>query len=303
VYNSSAMEAALQVEKMDPDFLGAANVRDTPTQPWICSPYSLISWWDMRSFPLSEYLVQVRHLQEMLDQASSEDHGWVYEGAERQKSITAFREFAKDADKYGLPLTADQFRRMGSRCKGGASHFELSQMVPEALNRLQDECGRHLMLMVEPDHIKYIEDPQFFDSTSGSAKKVSTEFPSAAEDIAESGICLALGRSTACVMHLSRVLEVGLQALANALGVTKQNDWGRYLRKIDEELQKRFASSGARTADEQFYSEAYTTFDAVRRAWRNPTMHVDKTYTVERAEEILISVRSFMRHLATKLHE
>ncbi len=32
-------------------------------------------------------------------------------------------------------------------------------------------------------------------------------------------------------------------------------------------------------------------------------MHIDKTYTEERAEEILIAVRSFMRHLATKLQE
>jgi hypothetical protein len=43
--------------------------------------------------------------------------------------------------------------------------------------------------------------------------------------------------------------------------------------------------------------------DNVRRAWRNPTMHPDRSYSVERAEEILQSVKSFMRHLATKLRE
>jgi hypothetical protein len=32
-------------------------------------------------------------------------------------------------------------------------------------------------------------------------------------------------------------------------------------------------------------------------------MHIEKSYSPERAEEILISVRAIMRHLATKLSE
>src|ERR1035441_10053543 len=104
-------------------------------------------------------------------------------------------------------------------------------------------------------------------------------------------------------MHLNRVMEVGLAALAKAVGVGPQNDWGKYLKEIDEKLQDRLVKSGARSPDEQFYAEAHVTFDGVRRAWRNPTMHVDKTYTVEHAEEILIAARSFMRHLATRLSE
>lgn len=146
-------------------------------------------------------------------------------------------------------------------------------------------------------------DAQFFDSADPAVKKVSAQFSSASEDIAEAGKCLACGRATACVMHLARVIEVGLAALGAALGVGKQNDWGSYLRLIDKELQAKFQASGARSADEQFYSEAHVTFDGIRRAWRNPTMHVEKTYTVEHAEEILLSTRSFMRYLATKLHD
>ena len=133
--------------------------------------------------------------------------------------------------------------------------------------------------------------------------EVFQAFPSANEDISEAGTCLALDRGTACVMHLMRVIEVGLAALAKELGVKKQNDWGYYLREIDGELTKRTKASGARSADEQFYAEAATGIDSMRRAWRNPTMHPEKTYTPERAEEIIDSVRIFLRHLATKLHE
>jgi hypothetical protein len=176
-------------------------------------------------------------------------------------------------------------------------------MLPEVMNRIEDETNRQIVMVIEPTYLTYFSNPQFFDPKDATANKVSIQFSSAAEDIAESGKCLACGRGTACVMHLGRVAEVGLKALAQALGVGAKNDWGKYLEEIDKELQKRMKASGARTPDEQFYAEGHITFDSVRRAWRNPTMHVEKTYTEERAEEILIAVRSFMRHLATKLHD
>jgi len=43
--------------------------------------------------------------------------------------------------------------------------------------------------------------------------------------------------------------------------------------------------------------------DSVRVAWRNPTMHIENSYSPERAEEILVATRSLMRHLATKVSE
>lgn len=134
-------------------------------------------------------------------------------------------------------------------------------------------------------------------------KEVFENFGSANEDISEAAKCLALQRGTACVMHLNRALEVALIALGSALKIGKQNDWGSWLRKIKEELEARFKAAGARTLDEQFYSEAAFEFEALKRAWRNPSMHVDRTYSPERANEIFNSVRSFMRHLATRISE
>ena len=104
-------------------------------------------------------------------------------------------------------------------------------------------------------------------------------------------------------MHLMRVLENGLGALAAAVGVANQNDWGAYLRKIGGELDARAKVAGARSLDEQFYAEAAANFDRLRRAFRNPTMHPDRVYSQERAEEILIATKSFMAHLALRLSE
>jgi hypothetical protein len=103
-------------------------------------------------------------------------------------------------------------------------------------------------------------------------------------------------------MHLMRVCEVGLKVLAGALSVALQNNWGADLREIGKALDARTAS-GRRGSDDQFYAEARVTLDGVRMAWRNPTMHIENSYSPERAEEILISVRAIMRHLATTLSE
>ncbi|MRR56612.1 MAG: hypothetical protein EG824_00115 [Deltaproteobacteria bacterium] len=128
-------------------------------------------------------------------------------------------------------------------------------------------------------------------------------FPSANEDIAEAGNCIAFERAITCVMHLMRALEVTLAALASKVGISKQNDWGSYIRAIGNELERRSKTAGARTVDEQFYSEAAVNFDHLKRAWRNPSMQVEKTYTQDHAEAILLAVKSFMSHIATKISE
>ena len=143
---------------------------------------------------------------------------------------------------------------------------------------------------------------EFYRADQLFGSKVADRFPEAGEDIAEAGKCLALDRGTACVMHLQRVLECGLDALGKAVGVVKpMRDWGKYVEEIAKELERSFKASGARTPDEQFYAESYVTFDAIRRAWRNPSMHVEKTHTPDQAEAIFVSSKSFMQHLATRL--
>jgi hypothetical protein len=143
----------------------------------------------------------------------------------------------------------------------------------------------------------YFEQPKLFGD------EVFDKFPSARNDISEAGTCLALERGTACVMHLMRACEVGLKVLAAAHSVPPQSNWGAYLQRIDDALNARIRASGARSLDEQFYAESRVTLDGVRRAWRNPTMHIENNYSPERAEEILISARALMRHLAARLSE
>ncbi|MFI5021505.1 MAG: hypothetical protein ACHQRJ_07620 [Alphaproteobacteria bacterium] len=208
-----------------------------------------------------------------------------------QKGASKFQEFAESLE---LPVTAATARNMLATC---TSSEELHRALLQIGNTLFMELDNRKFFGPAGRYVKYFEEPKLF----GDA--VFDRFPSANEDIYESGMCLALERGTACVMHLMRVLEVALAALAKAVGVINQSDWGAYLRKIDGELSARAKSAGARTPDEQFYSEAASNFDHVRRAFRNPTMHPEKSYSPARAEEILVATKSFMTHLASRLSE
>lgn len=269
--------------------------------------YKLYDWWDVKPFPIYTVLEFVRRFQDS-SAGPPVPPAWLAKPyfdspEEKQKAIDGLKRNIVVLEDHGLLSSADQLKRILELVEKDAFQREIKPLFPDLVNRIIDECRRHVVMVVDPDHVRYFSNAQFFDSSDKNVPQVSTQFPSAAEDISEAGKCLACGRSTACVMHLSRVMEVGLQTLAKALNIPPQNDWGKYLKENEAELIDRMKKAGARTPDEQFYAEANTAFDFVRRAWRNPSMHVDKTYTVERAEEILVSVRLFMRHLATRLKE
>ena len=230
--------------------------------------------------------------------------GWLDVPDHRTYFKDKFIKLGKELDHLGLKV---------SKYKAQQIHvaFESADPFMDGLakrNTVQRSCqSLRESLLVElsgrkfygplPGYEKYYDQVQLFGAD------VFQSFGSATEDIFEAGMCLSLERGTACVMHLMRVLEAGLLALANAVGVTNKNDWGSYLKLIEAELDKRLKAAGARSPDEQFYSEAATNFDRVRRAFRNPTMHVGASYSLERAGEILLATKSFMAHLATRLSE
>lgn len=153
-----------------------------------------------------------------------------------------------------------------------------------------------LILSVKEQLILKPGDPLF-------GMEVFKAFPSADYDIEEAGACLAFGRNTATVFHLMRALEVGLKVLASNLNIEEKNNWGSYLHEIEKELLNRVSKSKARSNDEEFYSVCAANFEFIKRAWRNPTMHIEKSYASDVAEEIFMVVKSFMRFLSTKISE
>ncbi|QGZ94003.1 hypothetical protein [Terricaulis silvestris] len=199
----------------------------------------------------------------------------------------------------GIPLksTAAQLHHIEKLQEHGYKESQLFDEVEQLNRRIREDLQGHRFLHVRDDLAPY------FDAKYPFGEEVFQSFWSASDDISEASKCLALGRSTACVMHLMRASEVGLKALAKACGVGVQNDWGSYLREIDKALTASMKAAGKKTPDEVFYSESAVKFDRFKVALRNPSMHVDKSYTEERAREIFDATKALMQHLATRISE
>lgn len=136
---------------------------------------------------------------------------------------------------------------------------------------------------------------------------VEKAFPSARYDIAEAGKCLALRRSTACVLHLMRALQSGLICMAQALDKPALADnWNTILNEIETEIRSRNKGTHGekwKNEDEPYFAAAATHFRFLKNAWRNHASHAKARYNEEEAEEIYASVRAFMRHLSQRLSE
>lgn len=142
------------------------------------------------------------------------------------------------------------------------------------------------------------------DNSFGVA--VKNAFPSALEDIKEVGNCYALDRPTACVFHSMRILEHGLDALANDVGlVFDVQNWQNIIEQIESEIRKqaKLPKTAEKDARLQFLSAAAKEFMYFKDGWRNHVSHKRTTYDTYQAYSILSHVRSFMMHLAKQLKE
>lgn len=207
----------------------------------------------------------------------------------------------------GLPVSAK---------KADELHYDLTTVIPgvsprtrcqvikqnseELRRRVQDELEGKAIYCVS-NNVDLLSDSQLF------GEAVDKKFPAAQYDISEAGRCLALRRSTACVVHLMRALEVALSSLVNALDINPKSDnWYNILDQINKEITSRNKHTHGqkwKDEDEPFFAEAATHLRMVKNAWRNHAAHGKAKYTDEEADEIYRSVRAFMRHLSERLSE
>jgi hypothetical protein len=263
--------------------------------PQVPVPRGLWSLWEMLELDAREFIEIIHALLTTERQIRGQT-------GELTPMLRAMRDQANDSmiaslKKLELPVSVKTAQEM---VMGARTIEALHKAIEQLWNSVALELDSRKFYGPLTKYASYYEQPKLFGD------EVFNKFPSANNDIFEAGTCLALERGTATVMHLMRVVEVGLKVLASAVGVGVQPDWGSYIREmraIDDALTTKIKVAGKRTPDEQFYAEARVTIDGVKIAWRNPTMHVENNYSPERAEEILIAVRGLMRHLATRLSE
>ncbi len=197
--------------------------------------------------------------------------------------IMRLRSVIKQADRIDELLT------------GTWNPRHVQREVEKLSERLEDELEYEFYFHVPVDLAPFYDDFPFGDA-------VADRFPAAIDDMESAGKCLALDQPTASVFHLMRVMEVGLKVIAIELGIPYAPSWESYLKQISSRIEQRHADkSDEWKAQEPLFRDVMGDLQAIKIAWRNPTMHVVKRYTSAEAKDIYAAVKAFMTRLTDHL--
>ena len=166
---------------------------------------------------------------------------------------------------------------------------ELREMVSQLRRRVHEDLEETVFFQLGPSLVrklfKRVETEE--NSIEILAKEpaeilgaqVVDNFPSIVFDFTEACRCLAVSRSTACVFHLMRVLELGLTVLGIPFGVElSHTNWAPAI----DELTKRVGGMGNDPKwnvlsgwrdQKEFFSQAISHLSVTKDAWRT-TLHM-----------------------------
>jgi hypothetical protein len=199
-------------------------------------------------------------------------------------------------DEAGMNRCVSHIEDLANKLK--LNGFLESSDVAGLEDDIERELEQRVFLSISHERQKY------FSAPLAQWEVVIDKFPDAQEDVEEMNKCYALSRYTASVFHSLLVVEHGLIALGNRIGVSDPKlGWDATYRKLDVLLRNR--ASVPAELDFGFLEQTKARLDSMKLAWRNKVNHaagrlmIEKTgFTDVSAEEVIIACRSFMRHLA-----
>lgn len=259
----------------------------------------LVSLWDMLEFNAHEFIEALRSFRaiETLVEQEVAGHEQVIVGDIQTRTITLLAILEQSCGALGAVITADFVRDAASALASGTMKWsDLAKATKLIYAVLTKELARSRLYSLSPHKIEY-----FDSSIERFELDVWVAFDSIQDDVDEAGKCFALGRHTACVFHLMRVLERPIITLGKILLPEDSNpNWETVLKKIDAELSRKPAERVFK-GDVQFFAEVAAEMRAVKHAWRNRVMHVDAIVTEERAKAIFDATVSFMNAVSRHL--
>ena len=213
------------------------------------------------------------------------------------------KNFTNEAEFLGLQSTMRQALKIAKSADKWNSE-QIAQAVEQLETRFDEETEALKVFYVPLDRI------EFYNKTDLFGEEFKNKFPLANGEIIEAGNCVAFDRFTACVFHLMRAMEIALRVLFVSLGLPPRiwstTKWSQISNRIEGKIEKNnkvLAADPVWQKDRAFYENASAFVAAVRAPMRNGTMHVESVYDEPGAENVFGAVKSFMRHIATKLKE
>jgi hypothetical protein len=180
-----------------------------------------------------------------------------------------------------VPFSASLLRRLIERVEWGALPANgVAAALDEAMTCLREEAALTRIAVLTSAKNAYQAESPF-------GPLIDLHIPAAVYDIEEAVRCLALRRSTACVLHAMQVMRPGLASLERILGISGLTElsWSDMIAAVRDAAHGDLAHALVR----------------VRQAWRAPGLLPAAKYTEEEAETVLIAVEGFMRLVAARL--
>ncbi|HEV2381759.1 MAG TPA: hypothetical protein VG206_18475, partial [Terriglobia bacterium] len=197
--------------------------------------------------------------------------------------------------------------------RGQVRHLPLSPTRQEAAIKIkcikdafESELQSKLFLFIFPHHAPYFSDDLETGREVSTLLEALSKFTKASRDAMEAGNCFAFERFTACVHHLSKVVEYGLVSFAAFAGVEGEDrkNWNKALNKAQHNLRERIGNfSGIDDRSEQYYSECLGLLRNFKTAWRNPVSHIPEFFDEPKAKALFTIANSTMTKLSERFGE
>ena len=262
----------------------------------------------MMNFMIPQYMAALRFVHQEISLAVANTMGGKDEAIAQEHKDRIRQNFQyvlRKADEYGLQTVHDRVERIfvATRPNQILSWTETARQMQAVLEAFEDDT-RFLYLYCYPR-----EKAQRFLRCQAEWEATLRAFPNLKGDIETAIDLYALGHNLACVFHLMRVGEIGVQQFGKKLGVSLTRITGTRLadltwHQILDAMNPKLKAMPQKTASAKARHERYTAIQnhlyGVKDAWRNPTMHPRKAgYNDLETLDIINHVRSFMNELAS----
>ena len=226
----------------------SAPVEPVCLPPWRENPYRLVNLFDMLQVSADRYVEFGRAMQDWI-------YGPTLIAAPRQHldptTFDRFQDMLSTLQMHCEALNLSVTEQLLAGIAKDLEHVTITRELVAArlaeLNRcFVSELKSKTFFYIPSEKAKYYSDllvelPAPFQKPKIPAPPLGTEapkaFPSIAYDAKEAGNCFALGRNTACVFHLMRVLEIGLGAFGAVFGVSlAHTNWAPAIEQIESKI-------------------------------------------------------------------
>jgi hypothetical protein len=277
------------------EIVAPANREEQPAERKICRspaiPFGVVSLLEMLRFAAEDFWKAAELLATLAAHPTILSHP-----NGRAKSVNTLNELLKQCDKLKLAVSLKEAEKiLPALNSASTSPDRIPHLVASLSSVIQSELDTRMFFYMDPLRVEYWHPLWLEDSPLRNA------FPKVHKELQSAGRCYAYGEAVACVFHLMRVIDSGLRAVADSLGISYDaRNWSGIGHKIQGKMEEKYtAKTDEWKQSEPVYASILTDIQAIGRGHRNPTLHeVEKKYTEAEAHYLLTVTQAFMLHLA-----